>query len=387
MRDLPLIYISGVGVLSAYGAGYAGLGRALLAGTCFLRPSLQLAQSHPGTLAAEVEPLPEAGDAGERRTRMQMSRSAILAYLSTRDCLQQAGFSAPRDDIGFYLGVGASGGSMEQLTAMLAASVEGGELSWPRFGEAGLRACSPLYAFQLMNNFTLCHSAILHGLGGPNAAFFSRGAGTVLALAEALCALAEGECRRALAGAADSAVHPVTFDELRRQGATTAGLVPGEAAAVFALQREPAGALAQVEHCAVYPLAASTKDGDRLLSRSQLDALLPPAAFGGEAPALAILAASGPAERAFLHELLRQRAPTCRTLDLCAALGDSLAASPALAWAAAIDLLQAQQAERVLVLSLGLDGDLGVTVVAQPTGGRAGVMPEDLPGDLPGDLR
>ena len=45
-----------------------------------------------------------------------------------------------------------------------------------------------------MNNFTLCHSAILQGPAGPNSAFFSRGGGTLLAISEAMAALIEGEC-------------------------------------------------------------------------------------------------------------------------------------------------------------------------------------------------
>ncbi|HNN96126.1 MAG TPA: hypothetical protein PKI03_27820, partial [Pseudomonadota bacterium] len=166
MRDAPPVFLCGAGVLGAHGSGYAGLARAIAAGTRWARPSHQLAQSHPGTFAAEIDPLPEPADPAERRARSLMSRSAVLANLATQTCLRQARPSLPNCELGFYLGVGASGGGMDQLTAMLQASLKDGRLSWERFGDAGLRACNPLYAFSLMNNFTLCHSAILQGPAG-----------------------------------------------------------------------------------------------------------------------------------------------------------------------------------------------------------------------------
>ena len=159
-----------------------------------------------------------------------MSRSAILASMATDAALRETGWhTLPRregtlEDVGFYLGVGASGGSVTELTAMLAASVENRELSLTRFGNQGLAAVNPLFAFQLMNNFTLCHSAILHGTQGPNAAFFSRGTGTVVALLEAAHAILEDECGRALAGGADSGVHAdVGGARARRLVATRSG--------------------------------------------------------------------------------------------------------------------------------------------------------------------
>ena len=141
-----------------------------------------------------------------------MSRAAYLAAAAVHAALRELRRRGPgwgrRADTGLFLGVGASGGDIPELEAMLRESVAGDAFSLDRFGDAGLRAANPLFAFQLMNNFTLCHGAILAGLEGPNAAFFSRGAGTVRALREAAFAVAEGEAPVALAGGADSALIP-----------------------------------------------------------------------------------------------------------------------------------------------------------------------------------
>jgi hypothetical protein len=166
-----------------------------------------------------------------------------------------------------------------------------------------------------MNNFTLCHGAIQEGLAGPNAAFFSRGAGTVLALCEALAALDEGDCERAVAGAADSALHPVTWAELTREG--RAARPPSEAAALLALSAAPHGALAVIEEAS--PRSAAV---DGATSCSARPTSPPPSA--------------------------------------------NPRGHPALAWCAAVDLIAGGAARRVAVAGDALDGDAGVVVFGAP---------------------
>ena len=105
----------------------------------------------------------------------------------------------------------------------------GAHLDLVRFGAQGLAAANPMFAFQLMNNFTLCHGAIAAGLQGPSSAFHSRGAGTVTALREAAFAIAGGDVGRACAGGADSALHPVTLAELDRPARWHAAAAPARA--------------------------------------------------------------------------------------------------------------------------------------------------------------
>jgi hypothetical protein len=244
---------------------------------------------------------------------------------------------------------------MDQLESMLAASIEGERFSLPLFGRNGLRACNPLYAFQLMNNFTLCHSAIRYGTGGPTAAFFSRGTGTVLALSEAIAAIQEGDCLRALVGGADSSTHPVTWAELRREGFVAAGLIPGEAAAVVALTTCADESLAQIERCTIHAARHCS------LATALAEALQRMATPDG-----IVIAPWGAPPRQELRNWLPIRFGALPIVDLCAALGDTLAATAALAWLVALDLLLVESSwRRVLVLSAGVDGDLGVTVLSR----------------------
>jgi hypothetical protein len=341
------VAIVGVAAVSAFGLGWRGLGGAVVAGKSLRSTSHALAATHPGVEAAGVPALAPAQDAGDGRQRKLMSRGARLAAVVMREALRDARWSEGHEEIGAFLGVGASGGTMDELTAMLQASIQGGTLSMERFGREGLAACNPLFAFQLMNNFTLCHGAILEGVGGPNGAFFSRGAGTVRALREAVATVASGECERALAGGSDSALHPVTWAELGREGFAGQGLVPGEGAGLLALSsRSDEPALAFIERCEVLPRYGLA--GALAARQGRVDTVL--------------TAAWGPATAG---ELGSQAARLgVRVSDTVQVLGEALAASPALAWAAAVDLLTKGPARRVLVLSLGVDGEVGLVELA-----------------------
>ncbi|WP_428268331.1 beta-ketoacyl synthase N-terminal-like domain-containing protein [Haliangium sp.] len=369
------VAIVGAGVICARGLSWRGLSGPVDAPA--YPAARALASSHPGTAAAEVPAVPAPANAAEARARKLMSRSALLAAVATGAALDDAGWGDDRDLIGMYLGVGASGGSMEQLEAMLAAAVEDGALSAARFGDAGLRACSPLFAFQLMNNFTLCHGAIQHGVGGPNAAVYSRGSGTVLALDEAAHAVATGACTRALAGGADSALHPVTWDELVRQGG--AALIPGEAAAILALTQDPAdpAVLAFVDGCRVCPGGGVRLDPGHPSEIGPEQAVgSAPGSVPGSVPGSidveplpgrfdsVVLMPSGPRAEAELRAWARARLPEVPVVDAAAGLGETLAAGPALAWLVALDRLTENPAQRALVVSAGVDGDLAMVALA-----------------------
>jgi hypothetical protein len=299
-----------------------------------------------GEAGREVVRPPPDRDPVPPRLYAMAAPAARFAAVAMKLALDDAAWVSGRERIGLFLGVGASGGSMEELNHMLAASLDGESFSLARFGHAGLAACNPLFAFQLMNNFTLCHGAILAGLGGPNGALFSRGAGTFESLGAALDSLDAGECERALAGGADSARHPVTQAELRRDGQLDPERGASEGAALLALAVDgPARAY-------VDAWAVADGDDDQLCAdcaAAPIDRI--------------VLAPWGGAARATLARWARAIAPGAPALDVGAALGDSLAASPAIAWTIALDAIVHDGARRALVLAAGTDGAIGAALL------------------------
>jgi hypothetical protein len=330
------VQICGAAAVSDHGSGWRGLGVALTSGAPL-----------PGI---PDEPLanPQA-----RRAAKMMSRGAHLAAHCLHALVGDAGWQAC-SDVGYFLGVGASGGSLADLTAMLDATFDATlapEFTLARFGEAGLAACNPLLAFQLMNNFTLCHGAIVEGIGGPNSALFSRGAGTTAALIEAVHAIREGTCTRAIAGGADSAIHPVTRAELARDGFVARGLVPGEGAALVALTAGPGA-------CTV--LGAAIASGQGRPFGEAIDEAV--AGLAVEAVDTIVVVPWGPPAADALRSWA-SRLPGATILDVSRGLGDALAASPALGWVAALDLIVAGRARRALVVAAGTDGDVGAVLL------------------------
>lgn len=336
------VYVSAAAAVSAFGFAWRGLGAAVAEQRPGFTPARQLAASHGVVMAAEVGAIAPAIDV-EARARKLMSHPARLAAIALSMVLGEAGWSQDeRAQAALYLGVGASGCEMDALTRMLAASIDDGQFSLARFGKEGLAACNPLFAFQLMNNFTMCHGAILSGTGGPNGAFYSRGGGTVTALSEAYWLVASGECAHALAGGADSALHPVTWAQLMADGYAQQGLVPGEGAALLALSGQAQGALAQLESVR----CGSVQDIAGWLKESRAGDLMVTAPWGE--PARALFAGRD-------------------VINAGSALGDALAAGPALAWCVALDLLQGQRWQRAMVISAGIDGAAGLTILRKPS--------------------
>lgn len=348
------IYVQGAAAISVFGVDWRGLGTAIMTNSLALSPARQLADSHGSVLAAEVAAIPATIDVDTRACKL-MSYPARLNAVALRQVLHDTGWESGRDEIAFYLGVGASGGSVAELTEMLRASIADQTFALDRFGTAGLAACNPLFAFQLMNNFTLCHGAILHGIGGPNSALYSRGNGTIAALSEAMHVVASGECERALAGGADSALHPVTWAQLCRDGLVAEGFIPGEGAGLLALSRESVGALAVLSQCEFHSATKLRAGATQLLSDIFHD-------FKPTVDDLVLFSAWGNKSRAMLLQACNA-AGVSKVIDVAACLGDALAAAPALAWAAGLDLLLSGNAPRALVLNTGIDGGLGCVVL------------------------
>ena len=300
------------------------------------------------------------------RQRKLMSRAAWMSALVMRDAMAVSRWSAYREEVGAYFGVGASGAEMNDVASLIGASIDDAKkFSLARCGKEGLDASNPLFAFQIMNNFTLCHGAILEGLAGPNAAFFSRGLGTVTALEEACLALIEGDCERAIVGGADTATHPVTLAELEREGFLREGLVPVDGAAAVALAREAEVPLGRVESIWVWPVE---RPRDGIVPRA---GVLRDAAVLASADALAehpcdllVLAPWGTPSREVMKELPESLAIK-QSIDLTNLLGESLAATPAIAWVAALGMLVETGGKRALVVSAGPDGDLGAVVLTR----------------------
>ena len=344
------VAVIGAGCASPAGFAPGMLGAALSAGAPLLAPSHALGSTHPGVVGGEVPAIPASHEVGDRKLHRLMSRGARLGSIAARSALEHAGLDADaRDQAAWFCGVGTSGSVPAEIEAVVRASLDDGQ-AWSdrRMCERGLKVFHPLRTFALMPNMTLCHSAIAFGVRGPSAAVFSRGAGTVDALTLAACAIADGDSPTAIAGGADTALDCLTWAELVREAHVERGLVPGEGAGAIVLARSAAHALAWVTGAAIRTAGTDLPRAVREL----LDEV-------GAAETY-VLAAWG-----VLAEVARAVIGDARILDQCALIGDALAATPALAWCAALDLVRVGH-RSVVALSAGVDGRIaGVRFVRE----------------------
>jgi len=215
------VLVTGLGVVSPFGAGVKAYWAGLAAGTCAIRPlTLIDAAGFRCRIAAEV---PEVAGGSARR-----SRADRLALGAATEALDDAGLGAA-DRADAALVVGAVGGGMLEAESWYWARARGERLpSWA----ASLRAMLPAAHAE-----TLSHRL---GLGGPRHTVVTACSSGAVALAEAAELIAAGVVDVALAGgvvasfagAPDDALLPL-LEHAARRSASAARLTgtPSTAAA------------------------------------------------------------------------------------------------------------------------------------------------------------
>ena len=178
------VVVSGLGVMSPFGAGVKAYWNGLVAGTCAIRPVTLIAtEGFRCRIAAEV---PERVGGSPRR-----SRADRLALAAAREALADAGLGQ-EERAEAALIVGAVGGGMLEAEGWYWARFAGDRSKHPR----GLRSTLPL-----------SHAAVLGsalGLGGPRETLVTACSSGAASLAIAADLIAAGEAPVALAGGVDA---------------------------------------------------------------------------------------------------------------------------------------------------------------------------------------
>ena len=245
--------ITGVGVVSAFGIGARALFAGLAAGASGISRIQSFdASTFPTRVAGEV-PVPRVeaawlGDAlgaGALAARLGASgalrdRKIAWALLAAHEAWHQAG-GEPRD-ASLVLALGLEQALLEDFGGIYA----GGHIAWERAGADGVRFRSPV-------DLAARATHELLALRGPTTVNASACAAGALAVAHAASLIERGAADVVVCGAADSMVNPLGLGGMCRLGAPSPrdeldacrpfdrrrdGLVIGEGAAVFVVERE-----------------------------------------------------------------------------------------------------------------------------------------------------
>lgn len=241
--------ITGIGVVSAFGAGATRFWDGICSGVSAVRAIESFdASTFPVTVAAEV---PGNIVADCPVSVHQRDRKVVFALRAAEQALQQAGITGLRGAIELSLGLGLETALLDDFTLL-----SNGDIDWPaaasRAGTSTPRLRTPadLAAQQLVGEL---------GIGGVHFLHMSACAAGAAAVACAASLIARGWSSMVLCGGTDSMINPLGLGGMARLGATSPratadacrpfdlhrdGLTMGEGAAMFVVESE-ASALAR----------------------------------------------------------------------------------------------------------------------------------------------
>lgn len=308
------IVVTGSGAVCAAGMDVQAIHGALLEGRCAIGPITQWDTSGwPMRVAGEVPDFNARALVEDRKLHKLIRRTDLFGLYAADRAIEASGLIAHRaalddaaaarfsDASGVY--VGSGGGNYQNNYDFLPLIAQsGGELAG--FGKQLLDTVNPMWLLRTLPNNVLGHIGIRHRLKGPNACITNHSIGGLLAVIEAMEALRNGECDRAVAVGHDTPIEPqmllyyhsvglIARDALRPFDARHDGSQFGEGAAALVLETEASAAargapvigevLGGGAACEAEGLLAISDDGDgvaRAITAALADAGLQPSDVG-----------------------------------------------------------------------------------------------------------
>ena len=252
------VVVTGVGIVSPIGIGVGAVRAAVAAGRSGVR-SLQAFEpvGLPMRIAAEVLDFDPKQYVKPRKSLKVMSREIQLAFAAADEAFAQAAIPPNAIDperFGVTLGSDLIQPDPHETWPAFTACTVDGRFDFSRWGEAAMRAVSPLWMLKYLPNMPACHIGIALDARGPNNTITLGEVSGPTAVAEAAHAIERGAADVMLAGGTGSRLMPTTLarhavgsvsrrnDEPERAArpfdADRDGEVLGEGAAALLLESE-----------------------------------------------------------------------------------------------------------------------------------------------------
>ncbi len=242
------VVVTGLGVLSASGAGWQPFWEACLQRKSALRPLTRLSSM----MAGEVPDFDPKQYVKNRKNIKLMSRDIQFAVGASKLAFADAGIDPAALDLarsGVVIGSGVINNELEELAGGYQKAVlPDGTFSMQKFGSEGSPSFFPLWMLKYLPNMPASHVTIEFGLRGySNTVTFSASSGAQ-AIGEAARVIERGDADVMLAGGADSKLNPMgicrfkLFNMISPTGAHHAlsqdsnGMVVGEGAGILVLE-------------------------------------------------------------------------------------------------------------------------------------------------------
>lgn len=284
------VVITGVGLLTALGAGHRETWRSLLEGRTAIAPIRGFDPASFRTrLAAEIEDF-RPTDYAHRRALRTTTRNDRLAIAGAALAVHDAGLDFteydPERAAAFVGGNKEISNPEHLLTGSLAARRPDGRADLALLGERASSAFYPLYYVEGLQSAALYHLSAAYGLKGPNAYFHGTADASATAIGRAYRSIRRGEAQVALAGGCDDAAswwvtskmdglgvlstrNDLGAQAFRPYDADRSGSVLGEGAAFLVLEEREAARRRGAHLYAEISGFGSTLDSARLLAPAE----------------------------------------------------------------------------------------------------------------------
>jgi len=248
------VVITGLGVVSGYGAGSAALWDGLLAGRSAIK---RISLFDPSGFASQAGAEATGFSAREhvpknyRKALKVMARDTELAVACAKFAVEDAGlitkavlpedapegpgttYAPPR--VGCQIGAGLIAAEVPELAAAMATAVDGstgvqaaGGFSYAKWGAGGMENLTPLWLLKYLPNMLACHVTILHDARGPSNTITCSEASGLLSLGESVRVIQRGAADACFSGSCESKLNHMGLLRMEFSGRTAP--VSGDAA-------------------------------------------------------------------------------------------------------------------------------------------------------------
>jgi len=216
------VVVTGLGAVSPLGLSAEETWAGLCAGRCGIaRIQAFDPTGLPCELAGEVpkyriqDHVPKA----HRKATKLMCRDIELAVIAAHDAIAGSGLITKGLDpehvnvdptrVGINVGAGMISCDLVELAPAVGTSTTDGRFDLGKWGKQGLEQITPLWLLKYLPNMLACHISIIHDIQGPSNTITCAEASAHLAIGEAAQVIARGDADVALAGGAETKIHPL----------------------------------------------------------------------------------------------------------------------------------------------------------------------------------
>lgn len=210
------VVITGTGIICSLGDTAEGIWDALLSGQQGIRPIEGFdTEGFDCKAAAQVRRLNPSDLGISMRDARIMDAHSFMLMKCAREAFHQSGIDAesvPREDIGFFAGMGMVDYDVEDLLPAVLQSLDPeGNLNYNTFYTQGYKEIYPLWPLSMLNNISFCQVAISLNIKGENTVFSPHADSGALAVAEGASALLGRKAKVVLAGGVSEKVTPLSL--------------------------------------------------------------------------------------------------------------------------------------------------------------------------------